>query len=130
MLNPPDGWPHESCAVSQVESPTACFCRGNIQYSFVLFCKFSEPRNRNKESSCGRFHLGDCTRLMWPAIRRIQHLVMVKTLLKVWAMISRKVENQGNLIAYCEWCLIRDLRKRRFNFGTRDQAGFCAAEFY
>ena len=25
MLNPPDGWPHESCAVSQVESPTAAF---------------------------------------------------------------------------------------------------------
>ena len=55
---------------------------------------------------------------MWPAIKRIRHLVMVKTLLKVWAVVSREVENQGNLIAYCERCWIRDLRKRRFNFGT------------
>ena len=38
------------------------------------------------------------------------------------------------MIAYGEWCQIPDLRRRRFNFGTRDQASslksFCRAEFY
>ena len=38
------------------------------------------------------------------------------------------------LIAYGEWCCIRDLQKRRFSFRTRDQAwslkSFCVAEFY
>ena len=42
-------------------------------------------------------------------------------------------EDEMVVIAYGEWCRIRDLR-RRFNFGIRDQAwslkSFCVAEFY
>ena len=38
------------------------------------------------------------------------------------------------LIAYSEGSQIRDLQRRKFSFGTRDQAGslksFCAAKFY
>ena len=38
------------------------------------------------------------------------------------------------VITYSERCQICDLRRRRFSFGTRDQAwslkSFCVAEFY
>ena len=43
-------------------------------------------------------------------------------------------ESSAGLIAYHEWCWIRDLQRRKFNFRTRDQAwslkSFCVAEFY
>ena len=56
--------------------------------------------------------------------------------LELWVFLLRPENPRwaSKMIAYGEWCRIRDLQRRRFNFGTRDQAwslkGFYIADFY
>ena len=50
--------------------------------------------------------------------------------LELWVFLLCP-KRPGKMIAYSEWCRIHDLWRRKFNFGTRDQAwslkSFCVA---
>ena len=62
--------------------------------------------------------------------------ILRKQRLELWVLLPcpEDPRRAPKMIAYGECCWICDLRRRRFNFGTRDQAwshkSFCVAEFY